>query len=127
MRLGRPTLVGAATITAVACAAVALAASQLVVAIQIAPSTLILNSSQSDVTVHAEIAYSAVDGGSVSLSGIPAKATFADSCGELVAKFDEAVVKASVKPGAAELVLTGLKKDGVPFEGADTVRVIVKR
>lgn len=98
------------------------------VEIQIAPSTLLLNASQGgSVTVHADIPYSIVDGSSVKLDGIAATATFADDCGDLVAKFKETEVKAGLSLGRVTLTLTGLTTDGTPFRGSDVVRVTTRR
>jgi hypothetical protein len=100
----------------------------LSIAIQIAPSTLLLNASQGgSVTVHADIPYSEVDSTSVKLDGIAATATFADDCGDLVAKFKETEVEAGLSVGRVTLTLTGLTTDGTPFRGADTVRVSTRR
>jgi len=49
--------------------------------------------------------------------------TKADCRGELVAKFDEAAVKAIVEPPSATLTLTGMTIDGDEFSGSDTVKV----
>lgn len=98
------------------------------VEIQIAPSTLLLNSSQGgSVTVHADIPYSVVDATSVKLDGIAATSTFADDCGDLVAKFKETEVESGLVVGRATLTLTGLTTDGTAFWGTDTVRVATRR
>lgn len=96
------------------------------IGIAVSPQTLILGMDQGGaVTVHTNIAYSSVDTSSLELNGIPASAAFPDDCGDLVAKFNEAAVKAIVDAPSAELTLTGLTKDGEPFAGSDTVNVIV--
>ncbi len=95
------------------------------VVIAVAPQTLLLSSVQGgEITVHVTIAYSRVDKSSVTLNGIPVKWTKADSRGELVAKFDEAAVKAIVSAPSAVLTLKGVTVDGEAFEGSDTVRVV---
>ena len=96
------------------------------VVVQVAPATLLLSSTQSgQVTVHVTIAYSRVDlSRAITLNGIPSSWTFADSRGELVAKFDEVAVKAIVAAPSATLTLTGVTVDGESFEGSDTVRVV---
>jgi len=95
------------------------------VAVQVSPSTIVLGLKKgSAITVHTDIAFGSVDRATVALSGVPATATFSDSCGNLVAKFNQADIEAIVAPPQATLVLTGLTVDGVPFSGADLVRVI---
>jgi hypothetical protein len=92
--------------------------------IEIAPKTLLLGSTQGgEVTVHAEIAYSAVDHASLTLGGIAVSWTKSDSRGELVAKFDEGAVKAIVTPPAATLELAGFTADGEYFSGSAVVAV----
>lgn len=95
------------------------------VVVAVAPQTLLLSSVQGgEITVHATIAYSKVDKSSVTLNDIPVKWTKADSRGELVAKFDEAAVKAIVSAPSAVLTLKGVTVDGEAFEGSATVRVV---
>ena len=87
--------------------------------VSISPQTLLLSWEQSgSVTVHTNIPL--VGQPSVTLEGIPARVVFADSRGELVAKFSEAAVEAVVAPPEATLTLC---VDGVDV-GSDTVRVI---
>ncbi len=97
------------------------------VAIVVSPSTIYIGSLGGGVTVHAEIPYSTVAGATVSLNGLPVRATFADNRGDLVAKFDLAQVKDIVAPPSATLTLTGVTKDGVPFTGTDTIRVVAAK
>lgn len=97
---------------------------QLVVKIQVAPKTFLLQSSQGgEITVHAEIAYSSVDRTSISMNGVEVKWTKADSRGELVAKFDEDALKAIVSPPEATMVLVGYTIGGEPFTGRAVVSV----
>ena len=97
---------------------------ELTVPIVISPSTINLQAAGTWVTVHADIDYSDVVGASVTLDGIPVKATFADNRGDLVAKFLVGDVRGIVKPGTAELTLCGTTRDGDTFSGTDTVKVI---
>lgn len=98
------------------------------VAVQVSPSTLLVNASQGGrVTVHVDIPFSVVLPSSVELNGIPAVSVFADDRGNLVAKFDEVIVKETLTPPSATLVLTGVTKAGEPFCGTDEVQVIVRR
>jgi hypothetical protein len=75
------------------------------------------------VTVHAEIAYSAVVSAGVTLDGIPVTYTKSDNRGEFVAKFDLDAVKARFSPGTVTLTLYGVTTAGVPFSGSDSVKV----
>jgi len=90
------------------------------VVIMISPRTLVLDSAGgAAVTVHTNIPLGSVDRTSVELSGIPALFTFADDRGNLVAKFDDAVVKSIVAPPAATLTLTGTRLNGPPFAASE--------
>jgi hypothetical protein len=93
------------------------------VAIQVSPNTLVLDSEGVWVTVHADIAYSAVMGGTVALNGIPAVLTKPDARGDLVAKFRQSDFKPIVAPPSATLTLTGVTVTGTPFCGSDTITV----
>ena len=93
--------------------------------VAVSPQTLLLGEDQGgDVMVHTYIPYGSVDRASLALNGIPVSWTKADSRGNLVAAFDEPVVKSQVEPPGAVLTLTGLTTDGDPFAGSDEVRVI---
>ena len=95
------------------------------VCVTVSPSTIVLGLDKgASVTVHTDIALSAVDGASVALSGVPAYLTKADCRGNLVAKFHQEEIEAIIAPPEATLVLTGITTDGAPFSGSDTVRVI---
>lgn len=94
------------------------------VLVQVAPQTFILNTTQSgEITVHAEVPYSAVDTSSITLNGIPVTWTKADNRGELVAKFDESLVEAILEVPSTLLTLTGNRLDGTTFSGSDEVQV----
>ena len=93
-------------------------------AVQISPGTIASNSKGVWVTAHANIAYSSVVPASVELNGLSASSVFADSVGDLVAKFRLTAVKAIVSAPQAELTLTGVTKAGVEFAASDTVRVV---
>ena len=98
--------------------------ADLIVPIVVSPSTINLQAAGTWVTVHAEIDYSDVEAASVTLNGIPVKATFADNRGDLVAKFSVVDVRGIVEPGMAQLTLSGTTRDGDTFSGTDAVRVI---
>jgi len=92
--------------------------------VAVSPQMLLLSSDQGgEVTVHTAIPLSSVDRASVALDGIAATGTGADACGNLVAKFCEADVKAIVSPPEATLTLTGVLTSGETFSGSDTVKV----
>ncbi|MBU0677594.1 MAG: hypothetical protein KJ626_05710 [Verrucomicrobia bacterium] len=92
--------------------------------IQVSPQALVLDGPGVWVTVHTDIPLSYVDGDTVELNGIAADSVYADAQGNLVAKFDQAVIEAIVEVPSATLVLTGLTDDGVPFVGADVIVVM---
>lgn len=92
--------------------------------VAVSPQTLILSQDQGGaVTVHTAIPFSEVNVASLDLSGITADAAWADSCGNLVARFNEGAVEAIVAPPSAVLTLHGQMKDGEYFAGSDVVRV----
>jgi hypothetical protein len=94
-----------------------------VVDIVVSPSTVYLSSQGVWVTVHAEIAYSAVAGATVTLDGIPVVFTKADNRGEFVAKFDLDEVKPVLEEGTVTLTLAGRTKDDEAFVGTDEITV----
>ena len=87
------------------------------------PKTIVIASENEWLTVHTNIALTAVDTGSIMINDIAVSWTKADAKGQLVAKFDIDVIKASVTAPEATFVLTGVTKAGVPFTGTDTVPV----
>lgn len=99
------------------------------VEVQVAPATILIGADQADqITVHAAIAYSIVDTGSVDLNGLSPVATWADDRGELVARFSPAEVEALPEVqalGDVVLTLSGLTEEGAAFSGSDVVRVVV--
>jgi len=98
------------------------------IAIQASPSVLVLGQQGNWMTIHADIAFAAVDSGSVVLTVAPGgaevtpNATFADDRGDLVAKFALEALKKLVDPPSATLTLAGTS-DGVPFYGSTTITV----
>ena len=95
------------------------------IGVAVSPQNLLLGSDQGGfVVVHTDgVPCTSVDPASVTLNGLAAKSTKADSCGDLVAYFDEEAVKAMVAPPSAELTLSGEYTDGTTFSGSDTVSV----
>jgi hypothetical protein len=102
------------------------ASSSVAVEIMVSPSMIVLKEEGNWVTVHAVLPYSSVEPETVALNGVPAALTFADDCGDLVAKFELEDICAIVAPPEATLTLTGVTTGGEIFEGIDTVRVMEK-
>ena len=105
-------------------ACVCLAEAEREVNIAISPDTVVLEEQGQTVllTVHAEIAYSAVQTDSVKLDGVEASLVKYDSRGELVAKF----IMGNLSEGTVTLILKGQLKDGTYFSGSDEICVINK-
>jgi len=100
------------------------------ISIEVAPSTLNLQSQGEVVTVHTSIAFSSVVGGTVSLNGIEISWWKADNQGNFVAKFLMSEVKALADsgglqvPGDNTLTLVGETTDGAVFKGSQIITVI---
>ena len=98
--------------------------------IDVAPATLNLQSQGTVVTVHTSIAFSSVDGGTVTLNDIEISWWKADNQGNFVAKFVMSEVKdladsgELVVPGENVLTLVGYTKDGEVFTGSEVITVI---
>lgn len=98
--------------------------------IQVAPSTLNIQSCGEVVTVHTSIAFSSVVAGSVTLNNLPIDWWKADNQGNFVAKFEMSEVKALAEtgelqvPGENELTLEGETTDGAFFTGTQSISVI---
>jgi hypothetical protein len=93
--------------------------------ITVSPHVINIASASTVVTVHTDIAYSAVAGATVELNGISIAWWKSDSRGNFVAKFKATDVKGIVEPGTtATLTLTGETKLGEEFSGSDEVDVI---
>ena len=96
--------------------------------IDVAPNVLNIQSEGTVVTVHTDIAYSAVEGASVELNGIIIAWWKSDSRGQFVAKFNMEEVTALVDAGVLDLgeitlTLTGTSVLG-NFSGTQTIKVI---
>jgi hypothetical protein len=100
------------------------------ITIQVAPSTLNIQSCGEVVTVHTNIAFSSVVGGSVTLNDVPISWWKADNQGNFVAKFEMNEVKALADmgdlevPGENEITLIGNTTDGATFIGIESITVI---
>ena len=98
--------------------------------IDVAPNTLNIASQGQVVTVHTNIAFSYVVGGTVTLNELEISWWKADNQGNFVAKFEMSEVKALadsgdlVVPGENELTLVGDTTDGAEFTGSQVITVI---
>ena len=104
-------------------------AETISIEIDVSPNVLNIASSGTVVTVHTDIAYSAVEGASVTLNDIEISWWKSDSRGQFVAKFDmeevETLVSAGVlEEGKIKLTLSGTTKLGVSFSGTQVISVI---
>lgn len=94
--------------------------------IAVSPQTLLLSQPQGgEVTVHTAIPYGSIVSSSLALNGVAAKYCFADCRGNIVGKFDEDAIEATVAPPSATMVVTGTLRDGTDVAGTDDVRVIL--
>jgi len=105
------------------------ASAQLTIEIDVAPNVLNIQSEGTVVTVHTDIAYSAVDGATVLLNDVPIAWWKSDSRGQFVAKFNmEEVIDLYYADllvlGDNKLTLTGTTKTGNDFSGTQIIRVI---
>jgi hypothetical protein len=89
----------------------------------VSPATIVLSSFAECVTIHTDIPLSTVDRSSVTMNGLVPYLIKSDARGQLVAKFDAALVKAIVAPPSATLTLSGVTITGDSFTGSRTVPV----
>jgi len=100
------------------------------ITIDVAPSTLNIQSQGQVVTVHTSIAFNSVVGGTVTLNDIEISWWKADNQGNFVAKFEMSEVKALadsgdlVVPGENEVTLIGYTTEGTEFTGSQIITVI---
>ena len=99
--------------------------------IQVSPNVLNLVNQGQWVTIHTDIAYSAVAGASVTLNNVPINWWKSDNQGNFVAKFVIGDIKglfigpnATLPLGPTLLTLSGTTKDGETFTGSSTIKVI---
>lgn len=100
----------------------------LLINIDVAPNVLNIQSEGTVVTVHTDIAYSAVNGATVLLNDVPIAWWKSDSRGQFVAKFNMEEVTELVDADVLELgdimlTLTGSSVLG-EFSGSQTIKVI---
>ena len=95
--------------------------------IDVAPNVLNIQSESVVVTVHTDIAYSAVVGSTVFLNGVEINHWKSDARGNFVAKFLSDEIKALDELEVGEfntLVLTGLTTEGDVFIGEQEIKII---
>lgn len=103
------------------------AADELAIEVVVSPNVINLASASTVVTVHTNIAYGAVAGATVTLSGVAIDWWKADNQGCFVAKFRAQDVKDILVDYVGQQVtlnLCGETKTGVEFSGSDDVGVI---
>ena len=101
--------------------------TEIPIQIDVAPNVLNIQSQGAIVTVHTDIAYSAVDGASVYLNGVAIQWWKADARGNFVAKFVMDEIKSLdglIIDGYNVLVLNGYTTDGDTFIGEQEIKVI---
>lgn len=130
MKLSRMNLVLGCVLAVTLCwllyPAAALSA-EIPIQIDVAPNVLNIQSQGAIVTVHTDIAYSAVDGASVYLNGVAIQWWKADARGNFVAKFVMDEIKTLdglIIDGYNVLVLNGYTTDGDTFIGEQEIKVI---
>ena len=130
MKLSRMSLVLGCVVAVTLCwllyPAAALSA-EIPIQIDVAPNVLNIQSEGAIVTVHTDIAYSAVDGASVYLNGVAIQWWKADARGNFVAKFVMDEIKTLdglIIDGYNVLVLNGFTTDRDTFIGEQEIKVI---
>ncbi|MEJ2233071.1 MAG: hypothetical protein P8X67_04025 [Syntrophobacterales bacterium] len=130
MKLSRMNLVLGCVLAVTLCwllyPAAALSA-EIPIQIDVAPNVLNIQSQGAIVTIHTDIAYSAVDGASVYLNGVAIQWWKADARGNFVAKFVMDEIKTLdglIIDGYNVLVLNGYTTDGHTFIGEQEIKVI---
>lgn len=101
--------------------------SQEVIDIQVAPSTLNIQSHGIVVTIHTDIAFSAVVASGVTMNGVEIQSWKTDNNGFFVAKFNMEEIKEleELEINAYNtFTLEGTKTDGSTFTGSEDVMVI---
>jgi len=101
-------------------------AQDLLITIDVAPNVLNLENQGTVVTVHTNIAYSAVEGSSLTLNDVPIYYWKSDSRGYFVAKFTMSSIKAlPLKLNEYNTMrMIGETKSGVSFEGTQEILVV---
>lgn len=130
MKLSRTSLVLGCVLAVTLCWLLYPAAAlstEIPIQIDVAPNVINIQSQGAIVTVHTDIAYSAVDGASVYLNGVAIQWWKADARGNFVAKFVMDEIKTLdglIIDGYNVLVLNGYTTDGDTFIGEQEIKVI---
>lgn len=107
--------------------AVAAIAADTSIAVTVSPKVLVLSAPTQWVHIHSDMPLTSVDtsalGVTVNGNTLSRFAVFADSCGFMVIKIDQALVDPYVAPGTATFSVTGVTEGSLTFEGSDTIRV----
>jgi len=107
-------------------------AVDIIINIKVSPNVLNIGSKGEVVTVHTDIAYSAVVGSTVTLNGVEISHWKSDDRGNFVAKFLMEEIKALFDPEKLEggklctLTLTGNTGDYKTFSGSQDILVVNK-
>ena len=123
----KPTRYAAATVGGLMVLIIGSLCFGFTILIDISPQTLNIRSEGTVVTVHTDIAYSAVDVYSVFLNGVEIQSWKADNRGNFVAKFSMEEVKrldGLVIGDYNDLQLIGATLDGDSFSGTTEIMVI---
>ncbi len=106
---------------------VAALAADFVLSVTVSPNVLILRAPTNWITIHTNLALSAVERATVEVAvdgnPLPLAAIFADSRGQMVIKIAQDEVDPYVEPPHATFVVSGYTKAGLSFEGSDTIVV----
>ena len=130
MKLSRMNLLAGCVLAVTLCLFLYPAATlgdEIRIEIDVAPNVLNIQSESVVVTVHTNIAYSAVVGASVFLNNVEINFSKSDAQGNFVAKFLSDEIKALDGLEIGEyntLVLTGLTAEGDVFIGEQAIKVI---
>lgn len=113
-------------ILASCCLALSGALAAQTIEIQVSPNVLNLQNSGEVVTIHTDIAYSAVAASTVTLNGVTVLSTKLDNQGNFVAKFDiEDIKNLPLNVGEYNtLTLEGMTTDNQPFTGSKSIMVV---
>jgi hypothetical protein len=100
--------------------------SQIAIEIQVSPSTINLQNQGTWVTIHTDIAYSAVVGATVTLNGVEIERWKSDNQGDFVAKFiiQDIMDLPLILDDYNTLTLKGVTSDERLFSGSAEVMVI---
>lgn len=122
---------GSKLLTVVCLAVLSLAvvafASDIDMAMSVAPNVLVLSAPTEWITIHTHMPLASVDQSTLAVTAngtaVPIAIVKADSCGLMVLKIRQTEVDPFVTPPSATFVVVGSTTGGLTFEGSDTIRV----